>query len=127
MKDHITAMTGQALRLIEEIETYEFHKHTLLNTLKRLHKDYEGGIFNYHDYERLLAETLKGRSRREWIGHYNSIIFSLLRRIEPIMAQASMLAARDITPSVLASEEPAAKPILPFNGLESESAREWVQ
>ena len=127
MKDHITMMTGQALRLIEEIETYEFHKHTLLNTLKRLHKDYEGGIFNYHDYERLLAETLKGRSRREWIGHYNSIIFSLLRRIEPIMAQASMLTARDIPPSVLTSEELAARHIISVSELKRESAREGVQ
>src|SRR3989344_4394842 len=87
MKENIQPMIQPIFALIEEIESYTFHKQTLSESFTRLQKEYEQGSYTYLEYKGLLNSILKGRSRKEWNEYYDAYIYSLYKKIEPFLFQ----------------------------------------
>ncbi|MBR9690376.1 hypothetical protein GOV08_01700, partial [Candidatus Woesearchaeota archaeon] len=73
--------------ILKEIESYESFKKRLLKDLKILYQQYEAGRYDYARYKKIREKILRGKTKKEAIEYFNSIILSLTKKIEYLNAQ----------------------------------------
>ncbi len=81
--------------LISELEVYSGQRDAFFLRLKKLDRDYDSGRLAYIQYEEKQKAALRGRSRKEMSDYYAANIFSLLKKIEFIIAQAIAIVRGD--------------------------------
>ncbi|MCX8147199.1 MAG: type II secretion system F family protein [Candidatus Woesearchaeota archaeon] len=83
----IKKIADKVLDIIAEIESYEFYKKSLIESVNKFTEDYGNGKYTKEEYEKLIEGVLKGKSQEDWVKYYNSYIYSLLKKIEPLISQ----------------------------------------
>jgi len=78
----ITPYTKKILELIAEFEQYSLYKKDFITRVNKLNNDYQRKRLSYFEYSEKLNIILKGKTAKEWLGYYNSQIYSLLKEIE---------------------------------------------
>ncbi|MBU0980596.1 MAG: type II secretion system F family protein [Nanoarchaeota archaeon] len=73
--------------LLEEVRVYQSYKKDLLSAMKRLWNDYHGKKIDYFTYKERLDKLLRGRTKQEVIGYYDSYIKTLLAQVEEHTAE----------------------------------------
>src|SRR3989344_8242617 len=87
MRKNAEKIIKRILSLLEEAESYEFHKQNLLNSIDKLFREYQDGRYTYPEYQKLLEDVLKRRTKKEWVDYYDSYIYSIMKQIEPMLSQ----------------------------------------
>ncbi len=94
----------------KEIKVYDNLKKSLLDSLDALMGDYRRKRLLYSEYEHRLASILKGKKKQEWIESYDSYQYSLLKRVEFILAQTFELVKDDRSAVISSSVSPQKAP-----------------
>ncbi|PIN86988.1 hypothetical protein COV19_02230 [Candidatus Woesearchaeota archaeon CG10_big_fil_rev_8_21_14_0_10_44_13] len=87
MRKNVKKVINQVLSLLEEAESYEFHKQNLIRSVDTLFREYQEGKYNHAEYNKLLHDILKRRTKKEWIEYYDAYIYSILKQIDPLISQ----------------------------------------
>ncbi len=77
----------EILEFIKEMEIYEGYKEELKSTIKKINAQYQNKGFGYLEYESQLKTILKDKSEEEWTHYYNAYLFSLIKKIDFLLAQ----------------------------------------
>lgn len=104
MRKNAEKIIKRILSLLEEAESYEFHKQNLLNSVDSLFREYQEGRYAYAEYQKLLEDILKRRTKNEWVDYYDSYIFSILKQIEPLLSQMIYFTYNDDSIARLAAD-----------------------
>jgi len=120
MHSNIKSLSKKMLEICEEIDYYDSIKENLNIVLDRLFREYQSGKISSKTYESRLKAITKGKSGLYWNKYYDSIIYSLLKKIEYINSQIFYYAYHDDTIDKLGFQEPEfvmrkeyAGPVLP--------------
>ncbi len=88
-------LLAEVAELLKELEVYSGQRDAFFSGLKKLDRDYEDGRFGYLEYQERQKALLRGRSPDELSGYYSACIYSLLKKIEFIILQATALVYDD--------------------------------
>ncbi|MFO8016907.1 MAG: type II secretion system F family protein [Candidatus Woesearchaeota archaeon] len=86
MNKDVDKVIERTISLIEEAESYEFHKQSLMASAKSIFREYQEGRYTHAEYQKLMDDLLKGRSKDEWVEYYDSYMLSVLKKAEPLIS-----------------------------------------
>ncbi|MBI2175799.1 type II secretion system F family protein [Candidatus Woesearchaeota archaeon] len=95
-------LLAEVAELLKELEVYSGQRDALFASLRKLGRDYEDGRFGYLEFQEKQKALLRGRTREELSGYYSAYIYSLLKKVEFIISQATALVYDDNSFSSLA-------------------------
>ncbi len=88
-------LLAEVAELLKELEVYSSQRDSFFSSLKKLDKEYEEGRFGYLEYQQKQKVLLRGRAPEELSRYYSAYIYSLLKKVEFIISQATALVYDD--------------------------------
>ncbi len=88
-------LLAEAAELLNELQVYSSQRDAFSSSLKKLNNEYEAGRFGYLEYQEKQKALLRGRTQAEMSGYYRAYIYSLLKKVEFIVSQATALVYDD--------------------------------
>ncbi|MFH1182621.1 MAG: type II secretion system F family protein, partial [Candidatus Woesearchaeota archaeon] len=73
--------------MLSEINVYLSYKKRLSDEIMKLELDYQEEKFGYVAFKERLDRLLKDRSEEDWYKYYDAYIYSLVKRIDKILAE----------------------------------------
>ncbi len=88
-------LLAEVAELLRELEVYSSQRNSFFSSFKKLDREYEDGRFGYLEYQEKQKALLRGRTTAEMSGYYRAYVYSLLKKIEFIISQATALVYDD--------------------------------
>ncbi len=104
-------LLAEVAELLRELEVYSSQRDSFFSSFKKLDREYEAGRFGYLEYQEKQKALLRGRTTAELSGYYRAYVYSLLKKIEFIISQATALVYDDNSFSSLSVRGKARVPI----------------
>jgi archaeal flagellar protein FlaJ len=73
--------------MLSEMDVYLNYKKRLSEEIRHLELDYQAEKFGYIVFKEKLDHILKGKTEEEWNEYYGTYVFSLVKRIDKILAE----------------------------------------
>lgn len=93
--------------MLSEINVYLNYKKRLSDEIKKFEQDYQKEKYGYIAFKKRLDQLLKDKSEDDWYKYYDTYIYSLVKRIDKILAELFYQVYSDKRVPLIQEDKPA--------------------